>query len=284
MDLEINGEQVGYTLENEKTLGDVLPSVFAFLQKNGFWAFSAEADGASLNLQEEGWQTKEIKNVKLLQVAGQMVLEIEEVADKLRTARKALEEQGLDALEKETLQMALLAASLRFWLGDFTLEAGFFSTIENLPALAAEPGAEVGQAMRLLEIALQHLDEKDAELAAPQAEGKKAAEMLLAHKEPLTQLPALFQAGKDAEALKVIAALSEPFQKMARCVSFLSEKVTIQTLAPVTDFLRRTTEKIDEFMKAYEAKDYVLAGDIAEYEIADSLDGLASFKALFDKS
>ena len=67
MKIVLNNEEIDFTLEDEKTLGDVLSGIEKWIQKSGFNITSIRANGKTLLLEEEkDWREKKFLLEKCL--------------------------------------------------------------------------------------------------------------------------------------------------------------------------------------------------------------------------
>lgn len=285
MKLEINGEEIAFELENEKTLEDVVRSIATHLQDHGFVGLEIMADGEKLSFEDDSWKGKQIKDVQRLQVNGQMAYDFDQCIKILLLAKEAFDGENLEDIGKILAFWPRFMISLRFWLSDFHLGEGYFSTIGNLPNLVSqflEKSELKVQILRILDLSTQALEEKGRELENPKSEVLVAISRLQDFRDPLTSLAVLFQNGKDAKAMQDILIFMELFQKLMRTVNFLP--ASYQSMREKTaEIAQGFSGKMKEFTQACEVKDYVLAADLAEYEIVPQLDALDQLRVLLEQ-
>jgi hypothetical protein len=124
-----------------------------------------------------------------------------------------------------------------------------------------------------LELTIVTLDDIKNELSAE----SKAARIL---SQKLAQLPVQLQAGKDKEAnmlIKDVADLIDQFCHTASLTALFPQVYTALIINEknVADFFTDFAPILSDFEHALEAKDTVLIGDLAEYEISPRLQALA---------
>lgn len=282
MKLEINGEEIAFELENEQTLKDVVRSVVEYLQTNGFIDVQIMADGKKLELQDTSWYDQPIKEIEHMQVHAQTAYDFEQCIKILHLGKEALESGNQEDIDKIMSLWPRFVLSLHFWLSDFHLGDGYFNTMMNIPNLLPQMNEKQelrAQILRMMELSIHAIQEKGRELEHPKEELLLAITQLQDFREPLTGLAVLFQNGKDAQAMQEILVFMELFQKLMRTASFLpaEEQEFRQKIAQLAEAF---SDKMKEFTQACETRDYVLAADLAEYEIVPHLDSLDELKTL----
>ena len=115
--------------------------------------------------------------------------------------------------------------------------------------------------------------ERRAEIADPVAEMRKTAALYDRHTAELLELPVLLQTGKEERAMRAVLLFIEIFNKVIRLMPELtrlgldSNLVRIGDLA-LPEFYSSFNEILRKLSAAFEDKDAVLIGDLAEYEVA----------------
>ncbi|MGL4524795.1 MAG: hypothetical protein ACRCVN_04665 [Spirochaetia bacterium] len=283
MKLEINGEEIVFELENEKKLIDVVKSIVGYLQSNAFVDLIFDADGKILEITDISWHELLVEDVQLLKVKGEMAYDFEQCMQILELTKEVFIAGTDEDLKKILGLWPRFVISLRFWLSDFHLGESYFNTIKNLPHLIAQVSDKPelkDQIIRMLELSMEAVKEKGRELENPKEEVLLAIDRLQNFKEPLTSLAVLFQNGKDGQAMQDILVFMELFQKLMRTVNFLPVQEYQAFREKTAAVAQSFSEKIREFTQACEDKDYVLAADVAEYEILPQLESLDELKKM----
>jgi len=118
------------------------------------------------------------------------------------------------------------------------------------------------------------------ELANPLREVLLTARLLKSSIFEISDVSVLLQTGKDRQAMNVIIKFSELSQKIIRLYpilkdyGILNEKDLSIGNKNFTDFYQNLNSILSELLKAFEANDSVLIGDLLEYEIAPQLEEL----------
>jgi hypothetical protein len=262
MDIYINGDKADITLDSERTIGDVLSSLNAWLEGSTLRLHSIAVDGKSP-------AEDEVEDVLGMPVERVSRLDIE-VCDKKKLLREALlaTQKLLLETNPETAAWELSGAASFFREEDKDLYEYFRKafTGDGAEQAAVETAAR-DAAARILEI--------EAPLRA-------LVGLLAGTTETAARLENLaldLQTGKDRKAAETVALFSVVAEKLYRIYSYLTtaEKDALKIGGQsITAFFDDLGVQIQEMVKAYEDRDFVLAGDLAEYEIAPRLRSLAS--------
>jgi hypothetical protein len=114
--------------------------------------------------------------------------------------------------------------------------------------------------------------ERLAELRRPVAEMRAAAALFEARAAELADLPVLLQTGREDRAMKSVLYFIEIFNKVIRVIPEL-RRSGIDTASisvdgsSMPDFYGAFNGVLRELTDAFEHKDAVLIGDLAEYEV-----------------
>jgi hypothetical protein len=264
MEISINGEKGGITLEQEKTAGEVLSGLENWLRNSGHRLSGIKINGelvkaASL---EDVFERDlgDIENMDIL-TSSWAELAVDALADLIRDL--------CDFEESEFQDRSRFAAE---WIE--SPSSRFLS--EEIPEIHAWASfAFSGQGYSPPELKLI-AEERIRELEDPQAELEKIGKLVEELEKRLEDLPLDFQTGKDRQAAETIQIFSAAAEKIMRIYAvlraegydLLSRRVEGKTLP---EYLEEFNAALRELLAAYEAKDAVLAGDIAEYELAPRL-------------
>jgi hypothetical protein len=124
------------------------------------------------------------------------------------------------------------------------------------------------QADRFLSVFRERL----AELRSPAAEMRAAAALFDERALELAELPVLLQTGKEDQAMKAVLYFIEIFNKVIRIIPELRRSGVDTASISVggsnmAEFYGALNDVLRELTDAFEHKDAVLIGDLAEYEV-----------------
>ena len=279
MRLIINGQTVSYTLENEKTLGQVVSGIRSWLAAEGYIITALTADAH--NLLDSGapsWSEADIASVQ------DLFVEASRTAD-MKLAHWQSVESWLGLLAR---QLSAGAAALHELITDMSQTISGFKLNPFLPADS--------NAMRRFETIFATADaeqiagwasERRAEAAAVVAELREAvrrriedathprdalercAARLKTAVATLPDVSVLLQTNRDKEAMGLVITFTDTVQSLMDLLPFLpQDSRRARALTELTPFLK-------ELVSAFDTRDSVLIGDILEYEIAPRMTRIA---------
>jgi hypothetical protein len=268
MVIRINGEIADITLESERTLGAVLIGIENWLENSKFRVKGLEIDGQAIS-------GNAIPVAFERDVAG-----IECIDLTVCTRRELI----LEALTEAQCYLAALtgpgscpdtvSAVGESWKNSST--KSFLS--EEIPDICGildelfttgRTGGGISP-----QVIASLIDERIRETEDPAAEFTRLESLVSEVCERLEELPIDIQTGKDGRAAETVSLFSSIAEKLFRLfIVFQSQGEFIDTVdsVPIHIFLEEFDAAVKELLIAYSNKDAVLAGDLAEYELAPRL-------------
>jgi len=306
--LTINGEQVSYSLENERTLGEVVRGVQAWLAGAGFLITGMRAAGESgadsrdlLKTPAGDWGGTAVGSVQELDVQAthtgelklahwrtvdawlaMLALEIQPPAGGSRSEAQAVSLEGLLAGLPETIESLRTNPFLPPGSDAIDRFSALFkgrSAPEGMqqPEAGKEAAKEVHTwPAETTRAAIAIIDQLRTGLQARIADASRPADALArcaaGVRDSLARLPEvslLLQTGRDKDAMDVVIGFADTVQALLMLVPFLSPDPERGKL------LAEFTPVLKELVAAFGTKDSVLIGDLLEYEIAPRMQRLA---------
>ena len=278
MEIKINGKNADITLEAEKTAGEVLSGIQEWLEKEGFYVSGLEIDGknygtlsldAAFALPLEGLSSI---NIKTSGWADLLLEALTGLLHDLELYEKANREDRVLFAEHWT------ASAPALFLKDN--EKGLYETVLNLLKTAGEPVSEANVTAVIL-----FVSERLREIKAPHEEMKMLRPLAEETAKRLEDLPLDMQTGKDSKAAETITVFSSLVEKIFRLIFlFKYFKTDIESIEVpsmngsgkqnLKDYIGEFSAALKELISAFENKDSVLVGDLAEYELAPRLRSL----------
>jgi len=261
MEIRINGKIADITVEQEKTVGEIIAHLDEWLANSGHRLSGLAIDGQTTDISSvEEVFSKKIDTVKTLDIYTNTLATLSAVS--------LLELLG-DITEYEELGFE---EKNKFY-EDWKERAGARFTAGQMPDLfllydnTFSPAKDSNVSTAILRSMTQ---ERLREVKEPAEEMKKLETVIEETCARLTDLPLDIQTGKDKRAAETIQYFSGITEKVFRIFrqldiqGYISEK----TFSPkIGDF----GTVVKELLDAYERQDSVLVGDLAEYEIAPRL-------------
>jgi hypothetical protein len=267
MKIKLNGVDADIKPENEKTIGEILSALDAWLTGSGHRLSGLIIDGKAVNAREMDLSfSKCIDTVDTLDICTSSLSQL--ISESLtRTIQDIDDFQALTFDEKaaysgkwkESPQGCLLAEQYPE-LFDWTLKAfsGEGCSPQVLTAL---------------------FEERLRELLDPAGEMGRITQLVDDICARLTEFPLDVQTGKDAKAAETVNVFSGVAEKVFRIYhtlrieGFPVAEITVDNM-PINDYITEFSKALKELLDAYERRDTVLIGDLAEYEMAPRLRGL----------
>ncbi|MDR2211109.1 MAG: hypothetical protein LBO65_06550 [Spirochaetaceae bacterium] len=264
MEIRIDGKKAGIILESETTLGEVLTGIYTWLGDSGFFISGLEVDGTVYNSRSmEGAFDLPLAGINTIDITTSLWTELmmealgglrQDIESHMAGEKKQPEEWGSSPvalfLEKNSPELYDLA--VKTLQGDVPPENTLTLVLERIRE-AENPEQEIAKTAVLAKEIAQRLED----------------------------LPLDMQTGKDSRAAETITLFSPLVEKIYRLLFLFRQlgadikTITVEPESsdPVTlkDYMDEFGAVLGEFSAAYENKDTVLVGDLAEYELAPRL-------------
>ena len=269
MEIKINGKPLDFTLDKEKTIGDILAALEQWLADSGHRMSELSIDGTIVgaSMIEEVF-AREINTVKNLDICT------DTVADLAISSLTAL----LDDIKKyESLSFNEKANFYNIWKD--SVHAKFI--FEHWNDLFVFCGDAFSGGSITSQVLHSITEERLREINKPAQEFANLKSLLNEVCARLVDLPLDIQTGKDKRAAETIQFFSGISEKLIR----IFRQLDIQGLLKPADSSAGAEKSIfqlingfgataRELLQAYERMDIVLVGDLAEYEMSPQLQNL----------
>lgn len=284
MEIFIDGQPVGFNLENEKSLDDVLKAVSGWIgtQKSRIVAFSVNGEpahpgtgGPRAAISVEDIKTLHINTrADLLRTAEDLGIIVEYIS----LLESAVEKEDIPALRQILAEYPYIRGSIAYHAEDLLHPvSGIAIRLDTLAGriLGLEQDSSIPEKNSSLEY-LRNLklllSGRIQEARDPKKEAIAVARLLSLARRGIENVSVLLQTGKDGEAMQNILSYTELVLKAVRLISFTSSDA-----AEIEDFCRELNRLLEELAEAFSLKDSVLIGDLLEYELAPRTDKIIEF-------
>jgi hypothetical protein len=284
MRITVNGAPLVLELGASSSLGEVLAGADELLDKAGSVIVSLKVDGEEIDA--EGYAAcagKSASSVATVEIRAEDAAAIrlhalETLLELLSIAKRASADSP-SCGPADGADWAGLRSGAEDMRDAF---AGLFSAdelsfVQLFAELLGRAGDDPDKASRI-EISAQSdrlasvFGERLAELRSPAAEMRTAAALFGARSGELGELPVLLQTGKEGEAMKAVLYFIEIFNKVIRIIPEL-RRAGVDTSAlrvgevSMAEFYGAFNDILRQLTEAFEHKDAILIGDLAEYEV-----------------
>ncbi len=272
MQLKINGEQVSFSLEQEKTLAEVMRGIQGWLGGAGFVITGIRADGQDLLSVPAGiWGSTPVDSVAEIDVQAQHTADVRVehwqtleawlgmLAEEVKAPGPVLEE--LLANLSETLKGMKANPFLPPGIDAMERFARLFegTTVAAMRRWSEEQRRD---ASTLIGILRREIAKRIADATQPREALARCVSDLRALVEHLSEVSVLLQTGKDKAAMETVIGFTDAVHTVLSLVPFLPPNAERgRMIADLTPVLR-------DLVAAFDAKDSVLIGDLLEYEVA----------------
>ena len=274
MTVSVNGTRIELEI-GDSSLGEVLAQVDDLVERTGYVILGLSLDGQPVN-------PDALPDLRDKKASGYSSLEIDSIrASELRSRAYAALLEFLGSLREWAGGSESPDSIREGWRTYNDTYSGLLSSDEHsfldlmgrdIEALGSELSAERGRLVRHAERLEPIFRERLEELVDPAEAMRSTSRLYEAERDNLLEVPVRLQTGKDAEAMRSILLFVEIFNKATRILPELSRAgAHISELhidgKPLSEFYESFNTILRQLMEAFETKDAVLIGDLAEYEI-----------------
>ncbi len=291
MEIKINDQPLEITLEQEKTLGEVINGLEAWLESSNMVVCSAhsgtEPPGPDL-LTSHDWESLPIERFGVLNVTVKHADEL--LRANLHTVGEFLAFFDDSLCAGDAVRIGELITGIPYLVE--SVQRQFSSDLQSdlvrLTQLLADTSAEKivawprqirDEALRLISALRERTARRLRELEKPGEVLRELATELAQHSEALSDVSILLQTGRDREAMETVIRFSDLSGRLARIIAYIrAGKNSGEPPAPeqstLESFYRDLNTVLEELVEAFRSRDSVLIGDLLEYEIAPRLETL----------
>lgn len=278
MEIRINDQPLAFSLENERTLGEVVRGLERWLAGSELVLYEVRCAGRELlGAPPEEWEATPHAEVERLELTVRHASEVRlanlrtllEYLEAVRGFTAGPEARGAQELLRgyplfvESLRRHFSEAETGGELADLAVLGG---RPEALLALSPELRDKAdGAAARLAERIAGRLEELDD----PRAALRRLSTEVEATAAGISEVSVLLAAGRDRQAMEAVVRFSELCQRLLRLLAGLGVP-EVGGLKP-REYFAEFNRVLGELAAAFQARDTVLIGDLLEYEIAPRL-------------
>jgi hypothetical protein len=274
MELIINGDKVDFTLENEKNYAEVLSGVKKWADSNRMAIVSWQINGKSsdANPTDITIAPKDVLEINLEDKVQERKSEISLLGEFFGLLESAIMQGKDDLLAELQGEYRILSPNLPYLLleegqsENFRLSTILDQYILNRP-FPPEGEKEKVELLLFIKQLLGRVELYAKEIQNPEIGLEIHFRVLSDNWAELESIPSLFQAGEDKKALDKLMVLLSSLDGIFRMASLLGE----QSLEDKKSLILEVKDFLGEMSEAIENQDFVLVGDLVEYEILPRL-------------
>lgn len=294
MEILINKEKIDFTLEKEKSLGEVIDAIENWFNNPNFKITSLKIDDKELNdSQKTKWEKIPLIDIKQLDIQVELpgdtnIYNYEILISFLNSLFDGIVKNNTEILEHCISEYKIIIKNLKRIFSSGII----FNKITELDNLLIGSTPEIifswpdaiKEKVKLnIEHLTENLSERIKEIANPVQSLNKSIEGLHKASAEISEVSLLLQTGKDKQAMAYIINFSYQIEKILRLFTYIKEENIIKldnlkiNESSIEDFFNELNNILKELIEAFIANDSVLIGDLLEYETAPRLENLAIF-------
>jgi hypothetical protein len=265
MEIKLNNKILDVTLDEEKTIGEVMAGLEEWLGTSGHRLSGISIDDKPMDLTSlENAFSKNIDDVKTLDIYTSPITELA-VTCFLNLLDDIEEYDSLGFEEKQG------------FVNNWKEKPAAIFACEQLPDIFALFSGAFSNNDIDLQVLRVITEERMREIKDPSAEFAGLGPVVDDIGARLVDLPLDVQTGKDLKAAETIQFFSSLTEKILRILAQLNLQGFIDKQdTNISQLVNEFTSAVKELLHAYEAHDTVLVGDLAEYEVSPRLQDLYS--------
>jgi hypothetical protein len=287
LNIFINQDEIDFTFENEKNLGDIYESIEKWLAPQGFSISEMTLNDKELFLnKKDEWSGLSFNGSETIYFTALTLLElktqnIETILTYSKMLQAALKEGNLTVLNELLLEYQYIESSYELLLDDKS------HTIKNHMKKILEVNGFIPEGERTEQNVIAVLESfimLDAviqgrleELTDPFKAAKDTYDSIQALLPAMEEVSLMLQTGKDKEAMEIIIHFSELFQKLLRIYTNIPHDKIAGHEESLKSFIKEMSGILKELAEAFSSEDSVLMGDLMEYEIMPRMENFPRF-------
>ncbi len=294
MVITLNSEPFDVTIENEKTLDELLSGLSSWLSESGYVISDVFQNDKELTPEKGKWgniplDTIEKLDIKAISESEKYISDLQTLYqyitmlhDSVTTSNKTLTEDLLS-------EIPFIKSSLDFFFGKKNEIAYETGQLEKLTINFS--GENDNQALILL---LQDitiiLKDRIKEVTSPFSALSETAEKLKDLIPSISDVSVMLQTGEDKKAIDSVLAFIELSENLIRIFPFLRDSgytdITKESIdkESFNDFYKEFNSILKELADAFDKNDSILIGDLMEYEIVPKVNKLLEYINLIEKT
>jgi hypothetical protein len=294
MEILLNEEKLEFTIENEKSLGEIVKGIESWIALSDHIITSMRLGDTDLFSEPvDKWQNIPLEKIGSLAFTTKSTGEV--YISNMETVLNYLSLLKACAAKKDSKAMNELRGGFPFMLESLAYisrngqDGELESRIADLSGLfnELEPGLfsgwtseKAGKADELIDFISSRVSRKMEKSIDPETALKEIIASLKASLKEITEVSILLQTGKDKRAMEIISSFSDNLQGLLPVLVAMerSGKVNLRewTVSGMLfrEFYGELNRILKQMIEAFNIRDYVLIGDLMEYEIAPRLNEL----------
>lgn len=283
MTLTIDKTPIDFTLENEKSLTEVVESINSWLSQSQLIIEKIFINQCDYSLKDFDTKLEDVNQIEIetLSFKDLNIHNISWIIYFFERLTSAISDWNKDLLKqvKSEIPFVLEHLPTLLSLDNCTKEEIHSNKIEQLLNeynffQCEESDINKSMVLESLDSVTLLLKERLNEFTHPKEELKTSVTLLNSLREEIESVSMYLQSGKEKQAAAVMAKFTNIFQKIIRIINFNLNNTDVIGNINVVDFTSDLNDILNELLEGYESQDVVLIGDILEYELSPRVEEL----------
>jgi len=296
MEIYINGDKINFSLENETNLLEVIEGIEQWIGEKDMVISEIDIDGNHFfHISESEFKNKPINEIDLLHITLKPGWEhrfnnLEVMYNYFSVLQEALSKEDISTIKDLMQEYLPIRDNIDNLINGNNLSGGNLG--EKIDSLFKQTGIseytlpseeDKGVLLDTIDTIKSVIFERLKEIAEPIRSLKETAKELSKLTPEIQEISVMFQTGEDREAMQKITVFTEYLQKLIRTFPLLSQKELIKESefvigdTGIEEFYTSMNSILVELVEAFQNDDFVLVGDLLEYEIAPKTESLITF-------
>ena len=293
MVITLNSEPFDVTIENEKTLDELISGLSDWLGKSGYVITDVVQNDTELTLYEGKWgntplDTIEKLDIKAISESDKYISDLQTLYQYITMLHNSITTGNKTLTEDLLLELPFIKSSIDFFFGKNNKPAYETQQLEKL--ISNLHGNNDNQALILL---LQNitviLKNRIKEVTSPFTALLETAEKLEQLIPEISDVSVMLQTGEDKKAIDSVLKFIELSENLIRIFPFIRDfgytDITKESInkESFNDFFKEFNGILKELVTAFDINDSILIGDLMEYEIVPKVIKLMEYINLIEK-
>lgn len=294
MIITLNSDPLDLTIENEKTLNELLSGLSDWLNKSGFVITEIVKDGMKLALYNKEWgdtllETIEKLDIKASSESDKYISDLQTLYQYITMLHDSVINNNKTLTKDLLSELSFIKSSMDFFFAKTYKTADKTLELHRLLANFSEDDNNQ-QLIFLLQDITSILQNRIKEVSSPFTSLLETAEKLRDLVPVISDVALMLQTGDDKQAIASILKFIELSENLIRILPFLKEsgyteitEISINNKS-FDDFYIEFNSILKDLADAFDINDSILIGDLMEYEIAPKVNKLLEYIQLIEKA
>lgn len=293
MVITLNCDPINVTIENEKTLDELISGLSEWLNKSGYEITGIVQDGLELKLHNGEWSktlldTIEKLDIKAISESDKYIADLQTLYQYITLLHNSVKTNNKVLTEDLLSELPFIKSSLDYIFAKKDQTANESILLQKLIDDYHKQNNDQSLILVLQDITII-LQDRIKEVTSPFIELHSAAEKLKELVPKISDVSVMLQTGDDRQAMDSVIKFIELSEKLIRIFPFLKKygytDITKESIDEegFNDFYKEFNGILKELVDAFDINDSILIGDLMEYEIVPRVIKLIQYINLIEK-